>query len=157
MNRTLGALSLAAWAALLCLAAAADPVKITARDRCPVCGMFVAKFPDFAAQIVYRDGSYAVFDGAKDLFKYYFNISKYDPGKSSAGIAAIYVTGYYDLKYVDARKALYVSGSNVFGPMGKELIPFDKASDAGQFMADHHGQSVLSFDKVSPALLRTLE
>ena len=44
------------------------PIKISARDKCPVCGMFVAKYPDWAAQIIFKDGSYAVFDGPKDMF-----------------------------------------------------------------------------------------
>ena len=51
-------------------AAEHTPVTPTASDKCPVCGMFVAKYPDFLAQIIFRDGTYAVFDGAKDLFKY---------------------------------------------------------------------------------------
>jgi copper chaperone NosL len=157
VKRAYGVAILAVVLALVCLAADPAPVKIAARDRCPVCGMFVAKFPDFAAQVIYRDGSYAVFDGAKDFFKYYFDIAKYSPGKSGAAIAAIYVTDYYDIKPLDARKAFYVAGSDVSGPMGKELIPFEKASDARQFMADHQGKSVLSFDKVTAATLRTLE
>ena len=44
----------------------------TDKDKCPVCGMFVAKYPGFLAQIQFRDGSIAFFDGPKDFFKYYF-------------------------------------------------------------------------------------
>jgi nitrous oxide reductase accessory protein NosL len=119
--------------------------------------MFVAKFPDFAAQIVFRDGSYVVFDGAKDLFKYYLSVSKYDSQKKVADLVAIYVTDYYDLRYIDARKATYVAGSDVYGPMGKELVPFEKASDARQFMADHQGKSIMKFGEVSLDALRGLE
>ena len=59
--------------------------------------MFVAKYPDFVARIVFKDGSQAFFDGVKDMMKYYFNPAKYNPGKQAAEIAAIAVTDYYTL------------------------------------------------------------
>ena len=40
------------------------------KDTCPVCGMFVAKYPHWTATVLYRDGHAHHFDGAKDLFKY---------------------------------------------------------------------------------------
>src|SRR4030065_2886300 len=67
------------------------------KDRCPVCGMFVYKYPDFIAEIIFKDGSHAVFDGTKDMFKYYFNFKKYDPKKKVADIVSLYVTYYYTL------------------------------------------------------------
>ena len=42
------------------------PEKPSPTDKCPVCGMFVAKYPDFLARIVFQDGSYAFFDGSKE-------------------------------------------------------------------------------------------
>ncbi|NIU56508.1 MAG: nitrous oxide reductase accessory protein NosL, partial [Phycisphaerae bacterium] len=107
-------------------------VKPTPTDKCPVCGMFVAKYPDFAAQIIFKDGSYAFFDGAKDMFKYYFDLTKYNRSKTVADIDSIYVTDYYDLKWIDAYKAFYVQGSDVYGPMGREIIPFEKKEGAEQ-------------------------
>ncbi len=133
------------------------PVKPQARDKCPVCGMFVQKYPDFLAEVVFKDGSYAIFDGTKDMFKYYFNFAKYNPVKRASDIDAIYVTDYYELKLVDGRKAYYVDGSNVFGPMGKELIPFEKEADARQFAADHNGRAVQRFERVLPELIRSLD
>ena len=100
------------------------PHKVGPKDKCPVCGMFVAKYPDFAAQIQFRDGSTFHFDGAKDMFKYYLNLSRYAPGKKPADITAIFVTNYYNLTLVDGLPAYYVLGSDVYGPMGRELIPF---------------------------------
>ncbi|HEX9136436.1 MAG TPA: nitrous oxide reductase accessory protein NosL, partial [Nitrospirota bacterium] len=32
-------------------------VRPAAGDRCPVCGMFVSKYPDWTAEIVFQDGS----------------------------------------------------------------------------------------------------
>lgn len=136
---------------------AAEPVKPTGSDKCPVCGMFVAKYPDFVAEIIFKDGSYAVFDGAKDMFQYYFNLVKYNPSKKAEDIVSIYVTDYYGLTLIDGVKAFYVNGSSVTGPMGKELIPFEKEDDAKEFMADHAGKQRLKFDEVTPALVKSLE
>ncbi len=133
------------------------PVTLTVKDKCPVCGMFVARYPDFAAEILFKDGSHAAFDGTKDMFKYYFNLAKYNPSKKAVDIAAIYVTDYYDLKWIDAYQAFYVEGSDVYGPMGRELIPFEKEEGAEQFMTDHIGKSRLKFDEITSDLIKRLD
>ena len=133
------------------------PIKPSPKDKCPVCGMFVAKYPDFLAQILFKDGSYAVFDGTKDLFKYYFNLGKVQPSKRVSDIDSIYVTDYYRLTLIDGWKALYVMGSNIYGPMGKELIPFEREEEAKEFMVDHVGKSLLKFGEVTPDLLKGLD
>jgi len=133
------------------------PVKPSPKDKCPVCGMFVAKYPDFIAEVLFKDGSYAVFDGAKDMFKYYLNFKKYNPSKNVTDIDSIYVTDYYNLTLIDGLKAFYVVGSNVYGPMGKELIPFEKEAEAKEFMSDHSGKSLLKFKEVTPGIVKTLD
>jgi copper chaperone NosL len=141
----------------LAIAAEVGPVKPSKGDKCPVCGMFVAKYPDFLAQIVYKDGSHAFFDGVKDLFKYYFNIKKYNAAKDVADIAAVYVTDYYSMSPIGGRNALYVTGSDVLGPMGHELIPFAKEADAREFMKDHAGKNLVRFEEVTPGLIAGLD
>jgi nitrous oxide reductase accessory protein NosL len=138
-------------------AATVAPVKPKSTDKCPVCGMFVAKYPDFVAEVLYKDGAYAVFDGAKDMFKYLFNPRTYAPSRNASDIAAIYVTDYYALALVDGRRAWYVLGSDVYGPMGRELIPFQAEKEARGFMADHKGKQVLPFAEVTPASLKGLD
>jgi nitrous oxide reductase accessory protein NosL len=133
------------------------PIKPGPRDKCPVCGMFVSKYPDWVAQILFKDGSYALFDGAKDMFKYYFNLPKYNPSKQRADIDSIYVTDYYDLTSVDGYNAYYVVGSDVYGPMGKELIPFEKEEAAKEFMKDHKGKFILKFFDVTPDKISRLD
>jgi nitrous oxide reductase accessory protein NosL len=133
------------------------PVSLSAKDKCPVCGMFVAKYPDFAAQVQFQDGTYAVFDGAKDMFKYYANPDRYAPGKKPSNITAIFVTDYYTLGLIDGYKAFYVSGSDVYGPMGNELVPFKKEGDAREFMKDHKGKAILMFRDVNAAVIKSLD
>lgn len=133
------------------------PLPPAKEDKCPVCGMFVAKYPDFLAQIVFTDGSYAFFDGAKDMFKYYFNMKAYNTPKKAADIAFIFVTDYYSIAPVDGRTAWYVVGSDVFGPMGRELISFEQEADASEFMKDHSGEKLIRFDYVTPELINGLD
>lgn len=133
------------------------PLTAAPTDKCPVCGMFVAKYPDFLTQVIFRDGSHAFFDGAKDMFKYYFNLKKYQASKNPSDIAFIHVTDYYGVTPIDGRKAWYVAGSDVFGPMGRELIPFAKKSDATEFMKDHAGKKLLRFDEVTPGVIKGLD
>jgi nitrous oxide reductase accessory protein NosL len=153
-------LVLLAWlffAGQLGWAAETAPVKPTPADKCPVCGMFVAKYPDFVAAIVFNDGSYAVFDGAKDMFKYYFDMKKYDRARSPADIKFIQVTGYYNLNAIDGQKALYVLGSDVYGPMGTELIPFAEAAEAQEFMKDHKGKTILKFGEITKEMIEKMD
>jgi len=47
-----------------------------ARDLCPVCGMVVAKYPNWIASVVWRDGHAHHFDGAKDMFKFLHDLPR---------------------------------------------------------------------------------
>jgi nitrous oxide reductase accessory protein NosL len=126
-------------------------------DKCPVCGMFVARYPDWVAGIRFADGSYAVFDGAKDLFKFWHDVGRYAPSRTQADARAIFVTDYYAVRQVDARSAWFVVGSDVLGPMGHELVPFAAEAEAREFLADHHGKRILRFPEVTPAVLKDLQ
>ena len=58
---------------------------------------------------------------------------------------------------IDGREAFYVLGSDVYGPMGKELIPFEKETEARGFLKDHGGRSILRYREVTPAVLKLLD
>jgi nitrous oxide reductase accessory protein NosL len=143
--------------ASIALAAAPQPAKPGPRDKCAVCGMFVAKYPDFAAQIQLKNGTVLHFDGPKDLFSWYLNPGQYRSRFTPKDVTAIYVTDYYSLTPVDAFTASYVIGSDVFGPMGKELIPFAKAKDAQGFLKDHRGTSILTFRQINQGVLKGVQ
>ncbi|MBT0666109.1 nitrous oxide reductase accessory protein NosL [Geobacter pelophilus] len=129
----------------------------TAKDKCPVCGMFVKGYPNWLAAIRLKNGSAIYFDGPKDLFNYYLNPGKYAPATKQSEFSEILVKDYYAVKPIDARQAYFVAGSDVLGPMGKELIPLAKKEDAIEFRADHKGNKVYRFQEVTPAVLKTLE
>lgn len=133
------------------------PVQPGARDKCPVCGMFVARYPDWVAEIRYPDGKTVFFDGVKDMYKYYFDIRTYDPGRSANEISAVFVTDYYTTELIDAHEAFFVVGSDVYGPMGRELIPFATRQGAEEFIRDHNGKHVLGFEEITPEVISTLD
>ncbi len=115
--------------------------------KCPVCGMFVAKYPQWVATIETPEKKF-YFDGVKDMMKYIFEQKK--------NFEKVYVSDYYKLKKLDARKAFYVMGSNVYGPMGTELIPFASESEAATFMKDHNGKRIVSFSEIDEKLVKSL-
>lgn len=128
-----------------------------ATDTCPVCGMFVAKYPDWIATVLYGDGHAHHFDGAKDLFKYLLDMPRWAPGHRAEDIAVVAVTEYYGVTRIDARQAWYVIGSDVLGPMGHELIPLATREDAEEFLRDHAGKRILRFGDVTLGLLGNLD
>jgi nitrous oxide reductase accessory protein NosL len=134
-----------------------DYTKPAEKDKCPVCGMFVAKYPDWVAQIRFKDGGYAVFDGPKDLFKYLADLKRYAPNRRQEDLKAVYVTDYYAVTPIDGSTAYYVTGSDVYGPMGAEFIPFEKETDAREFLKDHGGKRILRFRDITPAVLKGVE
>jgi copper chaperone NosL len=136
---------------------AAEPVKLSNRDECPVCGMYPAKYPKFKTEIVFKDGTYAAFDSPKDMFKYYFDLPRYNASRKQGDIRSVYVTDYQGRRWVDGSKAFYVGGSKVMGPMGKDLIPFRNRNEAEKFAAAHAGKILLQFNEISPDLVKSLD
>ena len=134
----------------------AAPQKPAAKDKCPVCCMFVIKYPEFLAQIKLTDGSFLFFDGPKDFFIFLKNPDRFIHGKSIAADTEAYVTDYYSQKTIDARKAWYVIGSDILGPMGKELVPFADENEAKEFKTDHGGGEILQFQRVDSGIMKEL-
>lgn len=147
---------LSVWVGLASAQALVTP-KPGSRDLCPVCGMLVSKYPNWVASVLYQSGHAHHFDGAKDMFKYLSDLSKYAPSHRREDIVTIAVTDYYNLQKIDAKQAFYVIGSDVLGPMGHELIPLATRSDAEDFLREHKGRKILRFDQVTRELPARLD
>lgn len=119
---------------------------VPAKEKCQVCGMMVAKYQPWITQMQTSDGKIVMFDGVKDMMAYYFEPDKYGEAVS---IEDVYVKDYYSLEYFDGKKAYYVMGSDVMGPMGHELIPFSSMDGAENFKKDHQGKMIITFDKIT--------
>ena len=121
--------------------------------KCPVCGMFVSKYPKWAA-LIEVEGKKYYFDGAKDMMKFFLfdGDFKYDRAK----IKEFKVTNFYTLEAIDARDAFYVINSKILGPMGNELIPFRTKKEALNFIKDHGGK-IIKFNQITPKLVMGLD
>ena len=131
--------------ALGSVATAAPP--LPGKDaRCAVCGMFVAPFPQWVSILELQDGRRFYFDGPKDLFIAFFDPAAHLPGVTAGQISGVFVTEYYTTRLVPAGDVLFVTGSNVLGPMGQELVPVAGREAAETFRRDHAGQKLMRFD-----------
>jgi nitrous oxide reductase accessory protein NosL len=136
-------------------AAQPDETGIDRNARCPVCGMFVAKFPQWLVQLKLSDGRTETFDGVKDMMAYYHSPQSYG---AAAGVVVreVRVKDYYRQEWIDGRQAVYVLGGDVYGPMGHDLIAFGERSGAENFMKDHKGRRILLFTEITPQLIESL-
>lgn len=134
---------------------AAPSGTVDAKTRCSVCGMFVAEYENWLSLIRLSDDSVMFFDGVKDLMVLYHNPKKYSWAEPK-DIQEIWVKDYYSLDWIEGRKALYVIGSDVYGPMGKEFIPFARQDAAENFLQDHKGKKIITFDDITGELVQSM-
>jgi len=133
---------------------ATNHVHVPHGAKCPVCGMFVSKYPKWAAQIDVG-GKHHYFDGVKDMMKYYIFDADFPYDRTK--ITAMLVTDYYTLEAIPAHEAYYVLGSKQYGPMGNELIPFKTEKEAKDFIVDHGGDRIVRFDKITAKMVMALD
>ncbi|MDY6850035.1 MAG: nitrous oxide reductase accessory protein NosL [Geoalkalibacter sp.] len=122
-----------------------DRLTPAADDRCAVCGMYVATYPNWVAAAEFSDGALVFFDGPKDMFAYYFNLSRYRPQDSRKKLVGLYVTEYFTMERLSAQDVYFVVGSEVLGPMGHELVPVKGDDGLTRFLSKHGGRKVLRF------------
>jgi nitrous oxide reductase accessory protein NosL len=137
-------------------AMAAPPVPET-KSKCAVCGMFVQRHLDWLAVLELEGAAPQFFCGPKDLFKFLHFPQRYRPEIARNSVLAIHLKDYYTLEVIDGRQAFFVTGSDIRGPMGKDLIPFGRREDAAGFLQDHDGRRLLPFADITPALLQEQE
>lgn len=127
-------------------------IEVPKEAKCPVCGMFVHKYPKWVALIEINEHKH-YFDGVKDMMKFYFNPEKFSHNHKKEELQNIKVTDYYTLKSLNAKEAFYVLGSNIYGPMGEELIPFESEEKAKDFLDNHFGKKILKFEDIKESYL----
>ncbi|MSN96512.1 hypothetical protein F1B92_04905 [Campylobacter sp. FMV-PI01] len=127
-------------------------IVVPSSAKCPICGMFVYKYPRWATYLKLENREY-FFDGVKDMMKFLYENLDENLNKN----IEIFVSDYYSQNKIDARNAFYVFGSDVFGPMGNELIPFENLKDANIFKLEHKGLKIYKFSEISKSVLCRLE
>ncbi|MEW5942585.1 MAG: nitrous oxide reductase accessory protein NosL [Pseudomonadota bacterium] len=131
------------------------PQTVSKQQRCPVCGMYPARYPRWQGQIIFKDNKMSAFESPAELFRFRFDMAKFDKEHSAADIAQIYLSDYNGSGWVKAEQAVLVVGSDTNGPMGADMPAFKSSQDAERFAKEHGGQAV-PFGQVSPETLQTL-
>ena len=126
-----------------------EKIVVDKEEKCPVCGMYLYKYPQWVSKLSFQGKSY-YFDGIKDMMKFYFT-------HNVSADATLRVQEYYTHKTLDAKKSYFVIGSDVYGPMGDELIAFENKEKAQQFLLDHRGKKVISFTQITQEMVYSLD
>ncbi|AWI53003.1 hypothetical protein DEH84_05845 [Aquabacterium olei] len=120
--------------------------------RCPVCGMFPARTPRWAAQLIFDDGAAYFFDSPVSLLLYLQDVGRYSRGRLHTEVRASYVQDFETGTWLPLDSAWFVHGSDALGPMrAGNLPPFRTRSDAEAF-ARRHGGQILSAAPLRRAL-----
>lgn len=116
------------------------------KHQCTHCGMPTQEFPKWQSSLTTHRGEHRTCSPRCMFFSVLEGEVK--------DIKSIKVKEYYEQKDLDAKKAFYVIGSDIIGPMGKDFVPFATKADAEEFMLDHKGRKILTFEQIS---LKTIE
>jgi len=129
-------------------------IEVPKEAKCPVCGMFVSKYPKWSTRVIIK-GKKFYFDGVKDMMKYYIFDSDFPYNREE--IEQMEVSNFYTLNTIPAKEAFYVMGSDIYGPMGNELIPFSTKTEAENFMKDHKGEEIVEFKNITGKMVMALD
>jgi len=132
------------------------PRPIPANARCPVCGMYPARFPRWAAQAIFKDGAAHFFDSPVNLFDFLHRVNRYDRRYTLTDVAVSYVSELGSGQWIEARHAFSVSGSAAAGPMRKADLPAFASRKAAEAFSRRHGSTVLAAADVTPQPLQSL-
>jgi nitrous oxide reductase accessory protein NosL len=124
-----------------------QPEKIESYKKCPLCGMYSARYPKFNCQIVFKDGSYEAFDSAIGLLVYLHFPDK--TGIKLKPIAGIYFKDYLKASWLEADKAFFVTGSEIRGPMGVQFVPVDSQQAAEELKKQAQGKDIIHFKMIN--------
>lgn len=132
------------------------PRAVPATARCPVCGMFPARMPRWAAQVLYADGAAHFFDSPVDLLRFRDHVSHYSPGRSASDVRSLWVTDLATAAWVPLASAWLVHGSRTLGPMRNSDLPAFANRASALAHARRHGGQVLQAREMTAALLAPL-
>ena len=126
-----------------------EPVHFESGDECHVCGMVITNFPGPKGQaFTEREQNVRKFCSTKDMFAWFLQPEneKRDHTLYVHNMAQTDWEHPDDTHLIDARKAVYVVGSDRNGAMGPTLASFETETEATDFAAEHGGQVVAFAD-----------
>jgi copper chaperone NosL len=130
-------------------------MQISEADRCPVCGMRIAKHKKFASAIELSSGEAYYFCGTGCLIKSWLHPEIFI-GKPKSALERAVTPEYFGGKYIDALSARWVAGSDVVGPMGPALVPLKNDADLATFKKRHGGKTVFRLGELTDATFKAI-
>ncbi|MFO0663794.1 MAG: nitrous oxide reductase accessory protein NosL [Polyangiaceae bacterium] len=124
--------------------AASGACKKNEAARCDRCGMLIVPESAFRTELLMPDtGGKTSFDTVKCALK----------KRATRKVrTTVRVQEYYSRTWTDGENVVFVVGSDVLGPMGKDLVPVAPAQ-ADKFVHDHGGDKTLKLGDISEAVL----
>jgi nitrous oxide reductase accessory protein NosL len=129
---------------------------VPADARCPVCGMYPARYPRWAAQTLFKDGAAHFFDSPLDLFAFLQKVDRHERRYTLDDVAVSYVSDFESGQWIEARHAFFVLGSSVVGPMRDADLPAFGSRKSAEALTRSHGGKVLTAAEITPELTRSL-
>lgn len=133
-----------------------DPKPIPANARCPVCGMYPARQPRWAAQTLFKDGAAHFFDSPVDQFAFLQKVDRHDRRYTLDDVAVSFVSDFETGRWIEARNAFFVHGSSALGPMRDADLPAFGSRDAAEGFIRKSGGRMLTLAQVTPELIQSL-
>ncbi|MBZ0118675.1 MAG: nitrous oxide reductase accessory protein NosL [Sandaracinaceae bacterium] len=115
--------------------------------RCDLCGMRINPSSGWRAGGRGASGQELAFDTPKCMFRFHH---------TRGAVSDPWIMEYYSQERRDARALRYALGSDVSGPMGRDLVPIEGEEPAARFQREHHATRILSFTEVTAAIVEDL-
>lgn len=124
-----------------------DQLQISEDDRCPVCGMKVARHAKFASAIQLKDNTTFYFCGTGCMIRSWMHPEVFLATPKDTLLKPV-AREYFTGKPIDARMALWVAGSDIVGPMGPALVPLKDEKSVAVFMRRHGGKATFRLNEM---------
>ncbi len=126
----------------------------TADTKCQHCGMFSEKYPKWHVKMEMEDKTTKWTCSPRCMLLIVQNHKK--GTKKIIQPKEIWVKDYYTLKEIDAKKAFFVSKSDVFGAMGADFVPFSSEKSAQDFAKEHKSsqENIFTFDQITLEIIK---
>jgi nitrous oxide reductase accessory protein NosL len=130
-------------------------LQLHAEDTCPVCAMRPAKRPKFAAAIELTDKRTYYFCGNGCMIRAWMHPRQFMGAAPERRLRPV-VQEFFTGRPMDARKVVWVAGSNLMGPMGPAIVALENREMAKAFRKRHGGTVEFKLSEMTDALWKQI-
>jgi nitrous oxide reductase accessory protein NosL len=130
--------------------------EVPPQARCPVCGMFPARHPRWAAMLIFDDAAAQFFDTPSHLFLYLQNMGRYQRGRTPQTVRALWTADHLGSGWLPLDQAVFVHGARVLGPMRTPDLPAFASAEAAEAFRANRGGILLQANELRQRLPDTL-